>query len=159
MGPQLAGGAPCHGLYLDEARLAYAGGPFFVARVALSDRSLHRQGGATYRLGDHPIADQLRSLDMGDKAVQFIYAPQLQSLLYPGEKRLPRWTLVDPQGQFVESYRGDGETAVVHRLASGLGRSAEPGRSDTALVGVFVRRELGCEQRTLVECTLQDELT
>ncbi|HUW10400.1 MAG TPA: acetoacetate decarboxylase family protein [Anaerolineae bacterium] len=48
------------------------------------------RGGATYALGDHPIADELRSLDMGDKAVQFIYAPQLQSLLYPGETRLPR---------------------------------------------------------------------
>ena len=48
------------------------------------------RGGATYTLGDHPIADELRSLDMGDRAVQYIYAPQLQSMLYPGEKRLPR---------------------------------------------------------------------
>jgi len=61
-----------------------------MATVALSDRSLHRQGGATYTLGDHPIANELRSLDVGDKAVQYIYAPQLQSLLYPGETRLPR---------------------------------------------------------------------
>jgi len=39
---------------------------------------------------DHPIADELRSLGLGDNAVQCIYAPQLQSLLYPREKRLPR---------------------------------------------------------------------
>ena len=45
---------------------------------------------SSYVLGDHPIADELRSLDIGDKAVQYIYAPRLQSLLYPGEKRLPR---------------------------------------------------------------------
>jgi hypothetical protein len=48
------------------------------------------RGGVTYTLGDHPIADELRSLDISDKAVQYIYAPQLQSMLYPGEKRLPR---------------------------------------------------------------------
>lgn len=47
------------------------------------------RGGATYTLGDHPIADELRSLDIGDKAVQCIYAPQLQSMLHPGEERLP----------------------------------------------------------------------
>jgi hypothetical protein len=49
-----------------------------------------RRGGVTYALGDHPIADELRSLDLGDKAVQYIYAPRLQSLLYPGERRLPK---------------------------------------------------------------------
>jgi hypothetical protein len=49
-----------------------------------------RRGGATYTLGDHPIADELRSLDLGEKAVQYIYGPHLQSLLWPGEKRLPR---------------------------------------------------------------------
>lgn len=48
------------------------------------------RGGVTYTLGDHPIAHELRSLDLGDKAVQYIYAPRLQSLLYPGEQRLPR---------------------------------------------------------------------
>ncbi|MGB3906475.1 MAG: acetoacetate decarboxylase family protein [Anaerolineae bacterium] len=47
------------------------------------------RGGATYTLGDHPIADELRSLDIGDKTVQCIYAPQLQSMLHPGEERLP----------------------------------------------------------------------
>ena len=47
------------------------------------------RGGATYTLGDHPIADELRSLDIGDSAVQLMYGPQLQSMLHPGEKRLP----------------------------------------------------------------------
>jgi len=61
-----------------------------MARVSLSDGSLRRGGGVTYPPGDHPISDELRSPDVGDKAVQYIYAPRLQSLLYPGEKRLPR---------------------------------------------------------------------
>jgi hypothetical protein len=47
------------------------------------------RGGVTYTLGDHPIADELRSLDVSEKAVQYIYAPQAQSLLHPGEERLP----------------------------------------------------------------------
>lgn len=47
------------------------------------------RGGATYTLGDHPIADELRSLDVSEKAVQYIYAPQAQSLLRAAEKRLP----------------------------------------------------------------------
>ncbi len=51
---------------------------------------LARRGGLTYTLGDHPIADELRSLGLGEKAVQYIYAPRLQSLLYPAERRLPR---------------------------------------------------------------------
>jgi hypothetical protein len=46
------------------------------------------RGGVTYTLGDHPIADELRSLDISDKAVQHIYAPQVQSLLHAGEKGL-----------------------------------------------------------------------
>jgi hypothetical protein len=51
---------------------------------------LARSGGVTYTLGCHPIADELRSLDLDEKAVQYIYAPRLQSLLYPAERRLPR---------------------------------------------------------------------
>jgi len=89
IGSQLAGGAPCHGLYFDEARLVCAGGPFFVARVALSARSLRGRGGATYTVGNHPIADGLRSLHVGDKTVQYIYAPRLQRLLYPGRSVCP----------------------------------------------------------------------
>jgi hypothetical protein len=48
------------------------------------------RGGAMYTLGDHPIADELRSLEVGDTAVQRIYAPQLQAMLHAVEKRLPK---------------------------------------------------------------------
>ena len=90
IGSQLAGGAPCHGLYFEKARLVCAGGPSFMARAALRDGALGRGVEPTYTLGDRPTADELRSLVGGDKAVQYICAPRGQSLLYGGEKRLPR---------------------------------------------------------------------
>jgi hypothetical protein len=47
------------------------------------------RGGASYILGDHPIAEELRALGMGDTAVECQYAPQVQSLLHPAGERLP----------------------------------------------------------------------
>ncbi len=46
-------------------------------------------GGASCTLGDHPIAEELKTLRMGKTAVGRFYAPQLQSLLYPAGERLP----------------------------------------------------------------------
>jgi len=47
------------------------------------------RGGASYTLGDHPIAEELRALGMDKTSVLHQYAPQLQSMLHlPGE-RLP----------------------------------------------------------------------
>lgn len=45
-------------------------------------------GGASYTLGDHPIAEELKTLGMGKTAMGRIYAPQLQSLLHPASERL-----------------------------------------------------------------------
>ena len=36
------------------------------------------RGGASYALGDHPIAEELRALGMGETAVERLYAPQMQ---------------------------------------------------------------------------------
>jgi hypothetical protein len=47
-------------------------------------------------LGHHLLADELRSLDPGGNAVHYINGPRLNSLLYLGERRLPRWKLADP---------------------------------------------------------------
>lgn len=47
------------------------------------------RGGASYTLGDHPIAEELRSLGMGKTAVERLYAPQVQSMLHPAGERLP----------------------------------------------------------------------
>ncbi|MCL4476071.1 MAG: acetoacetate decarboxylase family protein [Nitrospirae bacterium] len=46
-------------------------------------------GGASYTLGDHPIAEELKTLGMGRTALGRFYAPQLQSLLHPASERLP----------------------------------------------------------------------
>ena len=46
-------------------------------------------GSASYTLGDHPIADELRALGMGLTAVEHMYAPRVQSMLYPAEESLP----------------------------------------------------------------------
>jgi hypothetical protein len=47
------------------------------------------KGSASYILGDHPIAEELRALGMDKTSVWHQYAPQLQAILYlPGE-RLP----------------------------------------------------------------------
>ncbi len=47
------------------------------------------RGGASCILGDHPVADELRALDLCKTAVERIYAPRVQSLLYPAGERLP----------------------------------------------------------------------
>lgn len=46
-------------------------------------------GGASYTLGDHPIAEELKALGMGKTAVGRFYAPQVQSLLHPANEYLP----------------------------------------------------------------------
>ena len=46
-------------------------------------------GGASYILGDGPIAEELRALGMGKTALNRIYAPRLQSLLHPASEWLP----------------------------------------------------------------------
>jgi len=46
-------------------------------------------GGASYTLGDHPIADELKSLGMGKTALGCFFAPQVQSLLHAASERLP----------------------------------------------------------------------
>ena len=47
------------------------------------------RGGASFELGDHPIADEIRALDVGTRAVEVYSIPSLQSLLYPAGQRLP----------------------------------------------------------------------
>ncbi len=47
------------------------------------------RGGASYTLGDHPIAQELRDLGMGKRAVERLYAPRVQSMLHPANERLP----------------------------------------------------------------------
>ena len=46
------------------------------------------RGGATFALGDHPIADQLGALNIGEKAAECLYAPRVQSMLHAAERRL-----------------------------------------------------------------------
>jgi hypothetical protein len=46
-------------------------------------------GGASWTLGDHPIAAGLKALGMGKTAAGRFYAPQLQSLLHQASERLP----------------------------------------------------------------------
>jgi len=47
------------------------------------------EGGASYTLGDHPVADELRSLEIGSIPALYRYSPRWQSLAFlPGE-RLP----------------------------------------------------------------------
>jgi hypothetical protein len=45
-------------------------------------------GGASYVLGDHPIAGELKALEMGKTAVGRFYAPQVQSMLHPASEHL-----------------------------------------------------------------------
>jgi hypothetical protein len=40
------------------------------------------RGGASYTLGDHPIAEEMRELKMGHMALQRQYAPHVQALLH-----------------------------------------------------------------------------
>jgi hypothetical protein len=45
------------------------------------------KGGALYALGDHPVAEEVRALDIDRTSIGHQYAPQLQSILYlPGER-------------------------------------------------------------------------
>lgn len=47
------------------------------------------RGGASYTLGDHPIAEELLALEMDRTSVMHQYAPQLKCLLHlPGERLL-----------------------------------------------------------------------
>ncbi len=46
------------------------------------------RGGASYTLGDHPIAEELRALGMGKTAVECLWAPNVQSMLHPAGERL-----------------------------------------------------------------------
>jgi hypothetical protein len=46
------------------------------------------RGGATCDLGDHPIAEELRTLGMGRTAIERLYAPRIESLLHPASVRL-----------------------------------------------------------------------
>lgn len=46
--------------------------------------------GAIYTLGDHPIAEELRALRIGETVVECLYAPDVQSMLHPAEDRLPK---------------------------------------------------------------------
>ena len=45
-------------------------------------------GGASYTLGDHPIAEELKALGMGKTALGRFYAPRVQSLLHTASERL-----------------------------------------------------------------------
>ena len=47
------------------------------------------RGGASYTLGDHPIAEELRALGMSKTVVECVYTPQVQSMLHPAGERLP----------------------------------------------------------------------
>lgn len=46
------------------------------------------RGGASYTLGDHPIAEELRTLGMGKRAVERSFSTNVQSMLYPAGERL-----------------------------------------------------------------------
>jgi len=45
-------------------------------------------GGASYTLGEHPIAEELRAIGMGERAVECLYAPQVKSMLYRASENL-----------------------------------------------------------------------
>ena len=45
-------------------------------------------GGASYTLGDHPIAVKLRALEMDSTSVMHRYAPQIKALLHLPDERL-----------------------------------------------------------------------
>ncbi len=48
-----------------------------------------KKGAASYALGDHPLAKELRSLEMGETPVEVVYAPHLESTLGAVAQRLP----------------------------------------------------------------------
>ena len=46
----------------------------------------NEKDGAVFRLGNHPIADEIKSLGMKEMPLEFSYSPMMQSLLHkPGE--------------------------------------------------------------------------
>jgi hypothetical protein len=47
------------------------------------------RGGASFTLGDHAIADELRSLEISAKPVEVYSIPSLQSMLHAAGRRLP----------------------------------------------------------------------
>lgn len=47
------------------------------------------QGGASYRLGDHPIAEELRALELGKTSIGHEYCPKLQMILPLPAEQLP----------------------------------------------------------------------
>ena len=47
------------------------------------------RGGASFTLGDHPIAEELQALGIANTTVECLYAPQVQSMLHPAGERLP----------------------------------------------------------------------
>lgn len=47
------------------------------------------KGGASYTLGNHPMAEELRRVGIGKNALESQYAPRLQSTLCAAESRLP----------------------------------------------------------------------
>jgi hypothetical protein len=49
----------------------------------------YASGGASYTLGDHPIAVKLQALEMDSTSVMHRYAPQIKALLHLPDERLP----------------------------------------------------------------------
>jgi hypothetical protein len=47
------------------------------------------QGGASFTLGDHAIADELRNLEVRPRPVEVMYSYGIQSVLHPAAQRLP----------------------------------------------------------------------
>ncbi len=43
----------------------------------------------SYSLGNHPIAQELRDLEMNSTALEYLYAPHVQGLLFPPGERFP----------------------------------------------------------------------
>ncbi len=85
------------------------------------------RGGASFELGDHPIAGELRALDVGARPVEVYSIPSLQSLLYPAGQRLP---LHPPdQGEAMKkreparsaARQGDGMARIGYSSPIGLG--------------------------------------
>jgi 15-cis-phytoene desaturase len=76
--------------------IAYTVKDRFLLRTLVQTRGEYAQGrfrrGASYTLGDHPIAAELRELGIWGVAVEWLYVPRAQSLLHRGSERLPAST-------------------------------------------------------------------
>ena len=85
------------------------------------------RGGASFTLGDHPIADELRSLDIRPSPVEVYYAPRVQSLLHPAGQRLPmgppgQGTMAgEPEPSGSAAQRGSGDGRMSYSTPVGLG--------------------------------------